>query len=68
LYLALFSHEQDYLAITQTAGYKIVVHAQDVTILPDSDGITVSPGTSSSIAISTVSRKRFLADAIFSSF
>ena len=45
----------EYMAeVADTVGFKILIHSQSVMPFPEDDGISISPGTSTSIGISKV--------------
>ena len=49
--------QSDYLCTSQTAGFKLVIHNSTQHPFPDSDGINVSPGTATNIALSRVKNR-----------
>jgi hypothetical protein len=53
--------EQDeYLPTTMSAGFNIIIHDPFDQVFPSSVGYTVAPGTSTSFAVSVVSRIQIL--------
>ncbi|XP_041354877.1 amiloride-sensitive sodium channel subunit gamma-like [Gigantopelta aegis] len=53
LTLEMYAMVDEYIAeVADTVGFKILIHSQSVMPFPEDDGISISPGTSTSIGIS----------------
>ncbi|XP_025098178.1 acid-sensing ion channel 1A-like [Pomacea canaliculata] len=58
LELKLHVEEDEYLRMSMTTGFKVVVHSPQEMPFPDDEGVVVAPGFSTHIALSKVEIKR----------
>nr|KAG5711168.1 hypothetical protein BaRGS_004812 [Batillaria attramentaria] len=58
LSLVLNAETDEYMEQTQVVGFKIVVHPHDAMPFPEDEGVIVSPGFATSIAVSKLDIRR----------